>query len=252
MSKKSKRSLESPIVLVHGLRGSPLGLQAIKRDLEKAGYKVYAPAVPPFAGAKPLATYSPDTYADFLADFIKSKKLQQPILVGHSMGSIIVAATAERHPELINHRLVLMSPISEKPAKFFAMLTPFSALFPGRLVDYLTTRFLFVPKDRQLFQETLERTHACSSDQPPKKRDVFRSAKFSADSSVADFNVDQEVLLLAGESDRLIKKSATEQLAQKLNAVAVFVPDSGHLHNYEKPHETATAIIRLLRTSSEP
>ena len=246
MSKKGKKLQESPIILVHGLRGSPLGLREIKRDLEKVGYKVYAPAVPPFAGAKPLEAYSNETYADFLANFIKKKKLKKPILIGHSMGSIIVAVTAERYPELVGERIILMSPISTKPAKFFAALTPLSALFPARLVDYLTTRYLFVPKDRTLFRKALAITHDCSNDHPPKKRDILASAKFSAFSSITDFDFLQKTLLLAGETDRLIKKSATEQLAKKLGATAIFIPDSGHLHNYEKPHETATEIIRFL------
>lgn len=247
MAKKSAQPTDAPIILVHGLRGSPLGLKDIKRDLEKAGYKVYAPAIPPFAGAKPLVECSAATYADFLANFIRTKKIQKPILIGHSMGSIIVAATAERYPELIDHRLILLSPISTKPAKFFAALTPFSALLPSRLVDYLTTRYLFVPKDHQLFRKALAITHDCSSDHPPKKLDVMRSAKFSAHNSILDFNFTKQTLLLAGESDHLIKKTATEQLAKTLSATTVFIPESGHLHNYEKPHETATEIIRFLK-----
>ena len=105
------------VILVHGFRGSPLGLKTIADDLHQAGFTVHLPAVPPFAGSPALEKYTPHAYADFLAHYIREHQLSRPILVGHSMGSVVVSATAKFHPELINSKLILLSPISTKPAK---------------------------------------------------------------------------------------------------------------------------------------
>ncbi len=234
------------IVLLHGFRGSPLGLEKIAAELRAADYPVFTPAVPPFGGAKPLQNYSPESYTQFLIDYIEAENILRPILIGHSMGSIIAAAAAYRRPDLFCDQLVLMSPISTRTRKPIAMLAPLSAKFSTRTVDYATTQFLATNLRPKTFRRTLDLTHACSSDQAPKKKDVAAVAQFAASYSVADFPPTQRTLLLAGEHDRLIPKQKTIQLANQFAAETHFIPKTGHLHNYEKPHETAQAIIKFL------
>lgn len=237
-----------PIVLVHGFRGSPLGLDTIANDLRTAGYTVFVPAIPPFAGAGTLEIYDPESYVQYLLSYLSEHKIEQPILIGHSMGSVICACIAHSHPELLHEKLVLLSPISSKPPQPIAMISPLSALLPRKVVDYATTKFLFVPHNRELLRETLDLTHRCTADQPPRRSDAMKSARFAAKYAIDDFlPIQKDVLLLAGEKDRLIKKAQTEKLAQKMNAQTSFLPDSGHLHNYEKPHETATEILRFIQ-----
>ncbi len=235
------------IILVHGFRGSPLGLSAIADDLRQTGYQVYVPPIPPFAGAGELKHYQPKDYVEYLAAYIRQHNLQRPILVGHSMGSIVVSAVAKHRPELINQKLVLLSPISVKTAKPFALVSPLAAIVPRPIVDYITTRYLFVPKDKTLFRETLQLTHECSEDQPPSRSAITAATKFSTNYSVQDFLPVQKTLIIAGEKDRLIPQKRTLALAKQLQAELQLIPNSGHLHNYEKPHETAQLILDFIK-----
>lgn len=235
------------LVLVHGFRGSPLGLQTIADDLRQTGYKVYTPAIPPFAGAGELEHYDPKTYAHYLAQYIRNHKLQRPILIGHSMGSVVVAATAKFYPELINSKLVLLSPIPAKTAKPFALISPLAAIAPRPVVDYLTTKFLFVPKNKALFHETMALTHACSEDQPPTRSAIAAATKFSTNYAVSDFLPIQNTCIIAGAKDRLVPQKHTRALAERLQTTPHFIPGTGHLHNYEKPHETARLILKFLQ-----
>ena len=234
------------IILVHGFRGSPVGLSEIAKDLRKQNYQVFMPAISPFAGAKKLSDYTPEAYAEFLMDYAKTNNLKKPILVGHSMGSIVVAAALSLYPQSFNRKAILLSPIANRPAAPFRLISPLSALLPRGVVDYITTKFLFVPHDRKLFRKTMEITHACSADHPPSKSEMFRSAKFSTKYCVGDFQLPQETLLLAGDQDRLVGKKNVCRLATNQHLETVFLPNCGHLHNYEKPHETAQAIINFL------
>lgn len=241
-------SLKPPIILVHGFRGSPLGLDAIAKDLRAAGYSVYTPAIPPFAGTKPLEAYTPKAYTQYLLNYLQDHHIDHPILVGHSMGSVICASIAHLHPELLHEKLVLLSPISNKPPAPIAAISPLSALLPRTLVDYVTTKFLFVPHDKELLRDTLDLTHRCTADQPPRCSAAMQAARFAARYSVRDFlPIDKDILFLAGAKDRLIKRSQTESLAHDLSAQAVFLPNSGHLHNYEQPHETARLILDFIQ-----
>lgn len=235
-----------PIILVHGFRGAPIGLQAIANVLEKAGYQVFIPPIPPFGGTESLAEYTPKTYSDYLVRFTRKNHLQSPILIGHSMGSIIVSAALYYYPRVFNDRAILLSPISTRTARPFRAVAPLSALAPVKVVDYITTKYLFVPHNRSLFRQTLAITHRCSNTQPPTKKQVMSAAKFSTSHAVGDFHPHKRLLLLAGEHDRLIPKKQTEKLAQALQAEVTFLAGTGHLHNYEQPQETAQAILNFL------
>lgn len=241
-----------PIILIHGFRGSPLGLDTIAERLRLAGYDVHTPSIPPFAGAELLNFYGPDHYAEFLKGYIEKNNLSQPILIGHSMGSIIAAAAASRYPKLINHQLILMSPISTHPPKIIGLISPLSAILPKRLVDYVTTKYLFIPHNRLLWQQTIRLTHLCSNDTPPARREIAKAALFSNKYCIADFELTQKVLFLAGAEDRLIKAKNTEQLAKKNHATTKFLPHTGHLHNYEQPLETAEAILEFIQSGPTP
>lgn len=234
------------LVLVHGFRGSPIGLGKIADFLRAGGYTVYIPAIPPFGGAGKLDLYTPQSYADFLANYIKAQKLDHPVLIGHSMGSIIVAATASFYPKIINRKTILLSPIVNRPAPPFRLVAPLSAVLPRQAVDYITTRYLFIPRNHALLRQVLQITGECSKDHAPKKSEVLSAANFSTHFAVSDFAPTQELFLLAGDEDRLVSKKQTIKLAHDLQAQLQFIPNCGHLHNYEKPAETAAAIIDFL------
>lgn len=238
---------KSPIILIHGFRGAPIGLKAIQELLQKAHYKVLAPAISPFAGAKPLAAYTPRAYADFIAQFIEEQHLYQPVLVGHSMGSIVASAVATHYADLINQKLILMSPISVHTPKFVGAISPLAGYLPTKLVDYATTKYLTLEKDQQKFHQIIDITHQCSSIDAPRPSDLWQATKFSTSHAVGDFAFKKTTLLLAGEKDRLIRASDTLKLAEKIDAETVFLKGTGHLHNYEKPVETADAILQFLQ-----
>ena len=75
---------------------------------------------------------------------------------------------------------------------------------------------------------------------------MARAGLFSASHGVLDFDFDKNTLLLAGSKDRLVHQKDTRKLAQKLDAELVFLENTGHIHNYEKPHETAVEIMKFL------
>lgn len=276
MSTKSS-AIRPPLVLVHGFRGAPIGLKDIADSLRAAGYPAYTPALPPcFASAelhkeksvsetrarskhpsvnsctKPQP-YTPDFYATFLKNYIEAQHLEHPILIGHSMGSVICTATAQKYPDLLHQKLILLSPIAGHTPKAFTTISPLSALCPRYLVDYLTTRYLFVAHDHKLLQKVLTLTHDCSALQSPSRRDNLRAARFASKYCIDDFlPIKKDVLLLAGNNDRLVSKRKTLALADKIaqtptaSVTTTFLSSTGHLHNYEQPHETAEAILNFL------
>lgn len=237
--------MKKNLIFLHGFRGSSLGLEKVAKHFDKKNYNIYIPEIPP-AGDESLPEYSPRLYARFLARYIKDNEIKDPVLIGHSMGSIIAAAMAERYPELINKKIVFMSPISIHPSKFIKFISPLSALLPNKTISYVTTKHLFIPKDKKLFKETLLLTNHCGANYC-RRLDIFKAAKFSTNYAIPDFTFDRQVLIIAGEKDRLIPKKRTIYLSQDLDADISFIENAGHLINYETPDQVAKKIKHFLK-----
>lgn len=237
------------IILIHGYRGNPSGLAEIGEKLKKAGFTVYLPSIPPFGDSKSLKSYTKNTYANFIAKYIEENHIKNPILIGHSMGSLVAAATAEKYPDLLGEKLIFLAPISVKPPRPIAALNPLATAFPRGIVDVTTTAFNMVPNGLKTTKKTMRLTREASK-QFTNKSDVKAAGVFSIDHAISDFDFKKDTLFLAGARDHLISRKHTEALAKtlsdKMPAKTVFIPGTGHLLNYEKPSETATAIIKFL------
>jgi len=239
--------MKPDVVLIHGYRGSPAGLAEIGKVLESAGHRVFIPSIPPFANSKPLEDYTKDSYADFISNYIDENQIKNPVLIGHSMGSLIAAATAEKYPEKLNSKLVFLAPISTKPPRPIAILNPLATAFPRSVVDVTTTAFNMVPNGLKTAKKTMRLTREASK-QFASKKDVKSAGIFSISHSISSFNFHKNALFLAGAKDHLISRKHTESLANKLGQKTAFIPGTGHLLNYEKPKETADEIIKFLES----
>lgn len=257
--------IKNPIVLLHGLFGAPLGLEEIAEDLRKAGYEVFVPAVPPFAGTEKAWNSLTEAdvsrrYAEYFKAYFEENAIVRPILVGHSMGTLVASAILAHFPELIDERVVFLSPVSQRPNVLIGKVSILSAYLPQRFSDWVTTRYLAVERRPILLHRILKKVHKCSLDHRPKRKNIIQAVQFSEGTTVmdeletlnAEFPGKFKVKMVAGESDNLISRHNTEKLAKKMQQTGKFevecsfLTDTGHLHNYEKPHETVGAILDFL------
>jgi len=100
---------EKTLVLVHGL-----GASAERWDLVIPLFaKYFRVIIPDLIGFgysdKPLADYTLDFFSSFLEKFFAAAKIQNPILVGSSLGGQITAEYTAEHPNSVE-KLILVSP----------------------------------------------------------------------------------------------------------------------------------------------
>lgn len=233
------------LVFIHGFRGAPMGFDAVVKHLEK-DFDIHIPAIPPFAGATPLINYTPETYADFLASYLNTNHITKPVLIGHSMGSIIAAATAEKFPDLLGDKLIFISPISTKTPNYVRRAQPLVNIFPNRILSRITTNFLFIPQhSRKTYREALEKTIICG-EQYTSKEDVLAAANFSTSYSISDFSFNKNTLMIVGDKDRVVSKRKTANFAHLRNFQLQIIKKSGHIVNYEQPEQLAKIIREFL------
>ncbi|WP_228850461.1 alpha/beta fold hydrolase [Aegicerativicinus sediminis] len=97
-------------LLVHGLGSNSKAFNKTIPEISKHG-KTYAIDLPGFGETKALnSTPSLEKFGEILQEFVKTKKLKNIVLVGHSMGGQIISKLAlTKHPKWLK-RLVLLSP----------------------------------------------------------------------------------------------------------------------------------------------
>ncbi|WP_186317609.1 alpha/beta fold hydrolase [Curtobacterium sp. 9128] len=106
---------ERPFVLVAGLGIAATYYERLAPHLEGFG-PVRALDLPGFAGVKRFrGKVTIERYADAVERVIEELGLDDPVLVGHSMGTQVVTEVAARHPEYTD--LVLISPVIDSKAR---------------------------------------------------------------------------------------------------------------------------------------
>ena len=162
----SKTSAQPAIILIHGLRGNHFGVQDIAETLtKKYGYQVFAPDLPGSGTRPELKDKTLDGYAKWFCNYIKKLKLDQPpIIIGHSMGSIVTSYFIDKYPELVDRRVVLLSPIFRSPfgraisSIEYALMSgalhllpkkPRYSLMRSKPISFLISHFLTVDKSKQ-------------------------------------------------------------------------------------------------------
>ncbi|MBV8924058.1 MAG: alpha/beta hydrolase, partial [Bradyrhizobium sp.] len=89
--------VRTPLVFLHGIGGAA---RAWRGQIAAFSNRHHAIAwdMPGYGGSKPLADVSIATLADALQDFLQQIHARRPVLVGHSIGGMIVQQWLIRYP----------------------------------------------------------------------------------------------------------------------------------------------------------
>lgn len=249
----SNRNSSKPTLLfIHGFRGNHLGLTETADFFRKAGYPVYSPDIPPAFNLQDeklptLKKFTADGYATWVAEYILNNHLDRPVLIGHSMGSIIAATTAEKYPNLIHDKIFFLSPISAPTPIFLRFIIPLIGFLPNKLICYIVTKYLIAPIGKPKLRQILDTTYRCA-EKITSTKDEIKAARFSTRHSIFDFNFQKTVFFIAGDEDKLNHIAQTKKVAAKFHGKTTFIPHAGHLINYELPQELYQLIAKELET----
>ena len=253
------------IVAVHGFRGEHHGLEPVVAHLPAV--RVISPDLPGFGETAPVPGRRHDLglYAEWLCEFATAVA-PGAVILGHSFGSIVVAAAVAGGLE--TPRVILVNPIGapalEGPRGLLTRLAVFyywaGARLPKRPGDALLRNGLIVrvmsvsmaktkdPGIRRFVHDQHDTYFSRFAD-----RDVLHDAFLaSVSNDVRAFapRIAQPTLLVAAQRDDITPIEAERRLATMFpDAQLVEIPDVGHLIHYETPAPAADAITRFLAPS---
>lgn len=132
-------------VMIPGIGVSSRYFHPLAAELARRG-RVFLVDLPGYGAApNPRRDVPLTDHAGVLAGFLRESGIQNPVLVGHSMGSEVVAILAERDPD-VSDRIVLMAPTLEPRdrtrAAAIGKLVRDSVREPPRVVAISVTDYL--------------------------------------------------------------------------------------------------------------
>lgn len=256
---------QSPtLVLIHGFRGTHHGLAKIAEQL--SDYHLIIPDLPGFGSSDPFPdkAHSLESYVTFVHELIQALRLERPIIVGHSFGSIVASHFISGHPG-IAERLILINPIGAPALKGpRGVMTRLAIAYywlgrklPARaaktwlgaapVVKIMSvTMTKTKDKDIRRYIHDQHRQHFSTFASPRVVSESFRASVENDVSHVAH-TIQLPTLLIAGEKDDITAIDKQRELHNKMTDSQLHIISKvGHLIHYETPTEAAEAIRAFL------
>jgi 3-oxoadipate enol-lactonase len=242
-----------PLVFLHGIGGAARAWRG-QLDFFRHRYRTVAWDMPGYGGSAPLPTVSIGALAEALQGFLQQVGAMRPILVGHSVGGMIVQQLLAKHSGIASAIVLAQtSPAFGKPdgdwqkAFIEARLGP---LDRGETLASLAPSLVkeLVGEDPDIGGTELARECMASVPESTYRATMLAMLGFDQRSALKDIVV--PTLLLSGSKD----KNAPAPMMAKM---ATFIPSAkyvelegaGHLANLERPGAFNAALDSFLKAN---
>jgi pimeloyl-ACP methyl ester carboxylesterase len=260
------------LVFLHGLRGDHHGLEPIVAHLlrQRPDLQVVVPDLPGFGASAPLEEGQHDVagYAAWTAELLAAVAPEgDAVLVGHSFGSIVAAATLAGDDAPRVRGLVLVNPIAtaalEGPRRALSAVTVgvhrLAAALPeavgtGLLRHPMFTRVAsvaMVTTDDRVLRRWIHAEHDRYFSGFADRRTLLEAFHASVGTDVAGYApaIGVPTLLIASENDDVAPLASQRVLELTFpRARLAVVPRVGHLAHYEAPDVVADRTAEFLAT----
>ena len=242
-----------PLVFLHGIGGAA---RAWRGQIEAFGDRYHAIAwdMPGYGASAPLASVSIARLADALQDFLQQVGAVKPILVGHSIGGMIVQQWLVKHPQAARAVVLAQtSPAFGKPDGDWQKSFIAARLGPldrgetmGSLAPGLVKELVGDDPDAR----GMELARDCMADVPEAtyRATMLALIGFDQRSTLGDITV--PTLLLSGSKDNNAPASMMAKMASYIpGSKYVELEGVAHLANLERPQAFNTALDQFLKTN---
>jgi 3-oxoadipate enol-lactonase len=242
-----------PLVFLHGIGGAARAWRG-QLDAFSDRYRAVAWDMPGYGGSVPLQSVSIASLADALQDFLQQVGAVKPVIVGHSIGGMIVQQLLAKNPDIARAVVLAQtSPAFGKPdgdwQKNFidARLGP---LDRGETLVTLAPSLVkeLVGDDPDVRGMDLARD--CMAAVPPAGYRATMLALMGFDLRAALKNIAVPTLVLSGSKDINAPAPMMAKMANYIpGATYIEIEGVGHLVNLERPAAFNAALDRFLKAN---
>ena len=243
-----------PLVFLHGIGGAA---RAWRGQVEAFGHRYHAIAwdMPGYGGSAPLGSVSIATLADALDEFLHQIGAIKPILVGHSIGGMIVQEWLVKHPsETKAVALVQTSPAFGRADGDFQKQFIEARLGPldrGETMASLAPTLVreLIGDDPDVDGMQIARDCMASVPEATYRSAMLALLGFDQRKALKDIKV--PTLVLSGTKDKNAPAPMMAKMATYIpSATYVEIEGAGHLVNLERPQTFNAALDEFLKTGA--
>jgi 3-oxoadipate enol-lactonase len=243
---------ETPLVFLHGIGGAA---RAWRGQIAAFGDRHYALAwdMPGYGGSAPLSSVSIATLADALQDFLQAIGGPRPILVGHSIGGMIVQQWLTQHPrDAAAVVLAQTSPAFGKAEGDWQKQFIEARLGPldrGETMKSLAPTLVNELVGDDPDADGMEFARDCMGSVPEASYRAMMLALLGFDQRKALADIALPTLVLSGSKDKNAPAPMMAKMATYIpKAAYVELEGAGHLVNLEQPKAFNAALDQFLKT----
>lgn len=247
-----------PLIFLHGIGGAARLWTPQIEHFSRRGYEAIAFDLPGYGGQEQLDDgISFDQLADALEDVIARTEVERPVLVGHSLGGMVVQTFLRRHPE--GARAAVLSgtspafgnPQGEFQQKFLAdRLRP---LDEGKTMGELAPQLVAGMIGPEADAAGTALAQSCMAATPTETYRAMVRCLVTFDERANLAQISVPVLVLAAELDGNAPPAMMRKMAGYIpGARYVELERAGHLANVEKPDEFNAALGAFLDAAFNP
>jgi 3-oxoadipate enol-lactonase len=242
-----------PIMFLHGIGGAARGW---RNQLDAFGkrYRAIAWDMPGYGGSSPLPAVSIATLADALRDFLEQVGAIKPVLIGHSIGGMIVQQLLAKSPDIA--RAVVLAQTSPAFGKADGdWQKTFIDARLGPLDRGETMRSLAPSLVKELVGDDpdvggMELARDCMASVPEATYRAAMLALLGFDQREALKSIKVPTLVLSGSKDQNAPAPMMAKMATYIPSAAyVEIEGAGHLVNLERPDIFNAALDRFLQAN---
>lgn len=244
----------TPVVFLHGIGGGARSFAPQIASFVAAGYQPIALDLMGYGTREPIEAMSFEALAEDVEFALSESGIEGAVLVGHSMGGMVVQTMLRRHPD--DYRAAVLSctsPAFGNPAGDFqkqfvaARLEPLDTGYTMADLAPAAARGVMGPNADPAGVSLFVQEYA----KVPEA--TYRAAVrclVTFDERANLPNIKIPVLCLAAELDKNAPPPVVEKMAGKIpGAQYVCLPGLGHMPNLEAPGAVDAAIFRFLQAA---
>ncbi len=243
---------KTPLVFLHGIGGAA---RAWREEIAAFGdrYRAVAWDMPGYGASVPLASVSIVALADALQDFLQQIGARRPILVGHSIGGMIVQQWLIKHPR--DAAAVVLAQTSPAFGKAEGdWQKQFIEARLGPLDRGETMKSLAPSLVKELVGDNpdasgMQLARDCMGNVPEASYRAMVLALLGFDQRKALGEISIPTLVLSGSKDKNAPASMMAKMATYIpSATYIELAGAGHLVNLEQPRAFEAAVDQFLKT----
>ncbi len=241
----------APLLLLHGIGSGSASWEAQFEGLS-GRFRVIAWDAPGYGGSDPLPGERPHSgaYGDAVADLLDGLEVERVHVLGHSLGGLIAAAFAARHPRrLLSVTLsdaaagYLNSPKELRVDRLNARIEAMTALGPAEVAKRRAREVLSSSAPEAAYRKILAVQSRVRPDGYAQAARMLHNSDIFADA----VTIGVPALVMYGSEDKVTPESIGRDISATINGARyVTLPGLGHASYVEDPEAFNAALIEFL------